>query len=255
MNSKTSDEWREIASLLRSLNDSKLDIAADELCRAVSSIEVLRSVTEVKDGFISRPKTAEPKPEPTGSKEGPSRASSSATPSAWWPGQARARRVNPRARSALKGKVLVAASLVKRLDELKWEAIKAPVTRNNGTQVPSSWLDIWMEPPLTALLTLETARKIADGEIPPLYVVQPQDYNDVSVLGPDDEMFEDRSGDDQDHIGYFHGDGEADGIAGSGGGSDMWWVANASLNHWLRGRIKKFEKLIALGDSFPNSDM
>ena len=60
---KTVDEWREIARLLRSLDDPKLTAAAQELGGIVSSVEILKSASggealEKKDGIMGRKKVS-----------------------------------------------------------------------------------------------------------------------------------------------------------------------------------------------------
>ena len=84
-------------------------------------------------------------------------------------------------------------------------------------------------------LTFADAKAIADGK-KQLWVVEPQSYDTVTLLTADHFMFEDRDGDDDDHIGYFykHTGDAATGVVGSGGGFDTYPKVGPTLLRHLR---------------------
>ena len=103
------------------------------------------------------------------------------------------------------------------------------------------------EPPRAALLTMSMVREIADSYTA-IHVVAPQEHAHVERLTRDSDMFSDRSGDDHDHIGYFHG--EPDGLAHLWG-SDLWWVANDALGKWISKQIVRSKKRLQEEKSKP----
>lgn len=83
-----------------------------------------------------------------------------------------------------------------------------------------------------------------------ILVIEPQSYNKVSKLAPNNFMFKEniieKKGNKYE-IGYFHS-GKS-GIAQSGDGGDfgdIWWLANTSLIRWLKSTLKKGEKLLKM---------
>ncbi len=72
-----------------------------------------------------------------------------------------------------------------------------------------------------------------------ILVIEPQNYNKVTKLTPKNMMFEKDyilKEKDKNHIvGYFHS-GKS-GLAHSGDGGDhgdLWWVANESMERWIK---------------------
>ena len=138
--------------------------------------------------------------------------------------------------------------LLKRFKQLENKLYKL----NDECNIPLNKLQFLYNPPKTAclkmsqVLTLHNLRhnkKWTKNDY--LLVIEPQSYNKVSKLAPNNFMFQEniieKKGNKYD-IGYFYSTN--DNVATSGTGADIWWLANKSLIRWLKSVLKKGEKLL-----------
>lgn len=70
-------------------------------------------------------------------------------------------------------------------------------------------------------LTVADVKRVIEGAV--LFVIEAQTYDHVTRLDNTSYMFEER----HEPLGYFQGDEDTD-VTGVGGGSDVWYVADAA---------------------------
>ena len=153
--------------------------------------------------------------------------------------------------------------LLNKFENLKDKLYKLDDEGKLDGKLPASKLQLlynndhrgFLQPPKTACLkmsqvlklhTLRHNKKYTKNDY--ILVIEPQSYNKVTKLTPNNFMFDENIIEKQKsnyNIGYFHS-GKS-GIAQSGDGGDfgdIWWLANESLIRWLKSMIKKVEKLL-----------
>lgn len=122
----------------------------------------------------------------------------------------------------------------------------------------SAKIDAWLytQPPKSARLTITQVRPLAAHRhalfqphhkktVPCIYVVEPQHYDTITLLTPSSYMFEEDQDvytKDSQEVGYFHSD--KSGLALSGGGSDIWWLANPALVRWVDSKLRTGRRLL-----------
>ena len=116
--------------------------------------------------------------------------------------------------------------------------------------------DILSTPPKTAILKMSQLTKLHKlrhkgkwNKNDYILVIEPQNYEKVSKLTPKNMMFEKnivvKKKGENNVIGYFHSD--KSGLANSGDGcdhGDLWWLANESMERWLKRILKKANKIL-----------
>lgn len=103
-------------------------------------------------------------------------------------------------------------------------------------------------PPKNALLNIKSVRKIVDGSISHLWVVEPQLYSYISRLNTKHMML-DTVGNEGIGLFYAHPYGNRKGLALSGTGGDEWWLVSDKLIDYIKreqsrikGAIRVIEK-------------
>lgn len=129
---------------------------------------------------------------------------------------------------------------------------------NQKKKFTDNELDYWYEyisnPPKKSLLKMSQVKKLYKlrkkgkwSKKDFIYVIEPQNYDRISKLKPDNMMFE------KDNfiktkkyyiIGYFHSGTSGFAHSGDGGDyGDTWWLVNKCLENWLIYILKKGEEI------------